>query len=83
MVRCRNGKGQLVSMTSHFRINVAKNLQPEAEMPRWLHMFATTEHSLRDKHEAYPMLELMRQKFPETEGYKVDMVYWECRGHPC
>jgi hypothetical protein len=74
-------------MTSHFRINVAKRIGDEtAENPfgqRWQHMFATAEHSLRDKHEAYPMLELMRQKFPETEGYKVDMVYLECRWHTC
>lgn len=72
-----------MTMVSHFRINVAKNLQPEAEMPRWQHLFATAEHSLRDKEPAWAMLTLMQEKFPESEGYKVDMTYWECRGHQC
>ena len=72
-----------MTMTSHFRINVAKAYVGDGHAPRWEHLFATAEHSLRDKVPAYKMLDLMRVKFPESEGYKVDMTYWECRGHEC
>lgn len=65
-------------MCDHFKINVARLDLTHGK--RWVHLFATSEHSLRDRGPALDVLALMRVKFPESEGYKVTMTHWQARG---
>lgn len=78
-----NEKGKLVSMQSHYAINVAKVLSTDQFGSRYMHMFQTAPNSIVTKRKADEVLTLMRAKFPENEGYRVRMTYWECVGHEC
>lgn len=60
-----------MSTQSHYEINVSLNGS---------HLFATHERSCRDKEPTKKLVELFREKFPETEGYKVDCTYWAASG---
>lgn len=61
-------------MQSHFEIVVSH---------RGKHMFATAVRSLTSKEYAYSTWAELQIKFPEDQGYKVTMTYWEVVGHPC
>lgn len=41
------------------------------------HLFATAEHSVITSWEAEKVYNLFKEKFPESEGYKIDVTYWE------
>lgn len=72
-----------MSMQSHFSINVAKVLSTDQFGSRYMHLFQTAPNSIVTKQKAYDTLTLMQEKFPESEGYKVEMTYWECTGYRC
>lgn len=57
---------------SHYEINVSLNGS---------HLFATHERSCRDKQPTKDLVDLFREKFPESQGYKVDCTYYESVGH--
>ena len=59
-------------MSSHYEINVALNKQ---------HLFATAERSCTTKWEYEKVLKILKEKFPESEGYKVTAIYWTCIGN--
>jgi len=61
-------------MQSHFSICVSH---------RGKHWFATAPHSLTEKTKAYEMLLELQTRFPEDQGFRVTMTYWESIGHPC
>lgn len=55
----------------YYEINVSKNGQ---------HLFATAERSVTSFTQAERMYMLFKEKFPENEGYKIDVTYWEKTG---
>lgn len=57
---------------SYYEINVALNKQ---------HLFATAERSCTTKWEYKKVLKILKEKFPENEGYKVTAIYWTCIGN--
>lgn len=59
-------------MQSHYEINVAKN---------GVHLFATAERSVITEVENRLLVNLLRQKFPESEGYTVSSTYFEIKGY--
>lgn len=44
------------------------------------HLFATAERSVTDMVKASDMYVLFKKKFPECDGYKITVTYWEHRG---
>jgi len=38
------------------------------------HIFATHERSLTNEEEAYDVFSLLKEKFPESEGYKIQVT---------
>ena len=58
-------------MPSYYEINVALN---------GYHLFATDPRSCQDIHAFRMALKIIREKFPESEGYKVTATYWKCTG---
>lgn len=61
-------------MQSYYEINVSKNGK---------YVFSTAERSATNIWEARKLYKLFKEKFPESEGYKIDVTYWECIGHKC
>lgn len=59
-------------MQSYYEINISKNGQ---------FVFATAERSATSEFSAKKLFKLLKEKFPESEGYKVEVTYWECVGH--
>lgn len=59
-------------MQSYYEINISKNGQ---------FVFATAERSATSESSAKKLFKLLKEKFPESEGYKVEVTYWECTGH--
>lgn len=57
----------------YYEINVSKNGR---------HLFATAERSVTSFTQAEGMYMLFKEKFPENEGYKIDVTYWEKVGKP-
>lgn len=55
----------------YYEINVALNGQ---------HLFATAERSITDKWKAEEVYKLFKEKFPESDGYKISVTYWEKAG---
>lgn len=46
------------------------------------HLFATHERSITDSWELENVYNLFMEKFPEAEGYKLDVTYWmKCGKH--
>ena len=54
-----------------YEINVALN---------GIHLFATHERSLQSESEMKECLEIFIEKFPESEGYKISVEYWQKTG---
>ena len=59
-------------MQSYYEINISKNGQ---------FVFATAERSATSESSAKKLFKLLKEKFPESEGYKITITYWECVGH--
>ena len=57
----------------YYRINVAHKTGG--------HYFATAEHSITDQHKAKRTLEDFRNRFPDSEGWKITCTYWQTIGH--
>lgn len=58
-------------MQSYYEINVSKNGQ---------FVFATAERSATSPSSAKKLFKLFKEKFPESEGYEVEVTYWDCVG---
>ena len=56
----------------YYEINVSLNGQ---------HLFATAERSLTVSWEAEKVYKLFKEKFPESEGYKLTVTKWEKVGY--
>lgn len=41
------------------------------------HLFATAERSITDIHKAETVYKLFKEKFPETDGYKITVSKWD------
>lgn len=54
-----------------YRINISRNGQ---------HYFATADHSLTDFEKANNVYKDLAQKFPTTEGFKLEMYKYETVG---
>ena len=52
----------------YYEINVSKNGK---------HLFATAERSITFSWEAEKIYNLFKEKFPESEGYKISVTKWE------
>jgi hypothetical protein len=55
----------------HYKINIAKNNE---------HYFAIAEHSLKDFKKANEVYKDLLQKFPSTEGFKLELTRWDTIG---
>ena len=55
----------------YYEINVSLNGK---------HLFATAERSITNNLKAEKIYNLFKEKFPESEGYKIDVTYWEKTG---
>lgn len=55
----------------YYEINVALNGQ---------HLFATAERSITTSWKMKDIYNLFKEKFPEEEGYKIEVTYWETVG---
>ena len=51
----------------YYEINVSLNGQ---------HFFATAERSITNLNKAEKVYDLFKEKFPESEGYKIDITEW-------
>lgn len=47
------------------------------------HIFATDESTLHSGPEAERAYDLIRERFSESGGFKVDVMFWEKRGKEC
>lgn len=56
----------------YYEINVSLN---------GMHLFATNERSITTETEARRVYKLFKNKFPESEGYKVSITYWKKTGY--
>lgn len=68
-LRCTKGSGS----NMYYEINVSLNGK---------HLFATAEHSITNQSQMEKVYELFQKKFPESEGYRLDVTLWEKRGKP-
>lgn len=59
-------------MVDYTKITVSKNGK---------YLFATEQGHLTYPLEAKVIYKLLKEKFPESEGYKVDVMMWESRGY--
>ena len=57
----------------YYEINVSKNNK---------HFFATAERSITSEAQMEEMYKLFLEKFPEEEGYKLDVTRWSKQGTP-
>ena len=57
----------------YYEINVSLNGR---------HMFATAERSITNRNDMEEMYKLFQNKFPESEGYTLDVTLWEKCGKP-
>ena len=58
-------------MVDYTRINVSKDGK---------YLFATEQGQLTYDWEAKRVYKLLKEKFPENEGYKVSVIEWRARG---
>ena len=58
-------------MQNYYRINVAKDGR---------YLFATEQGGLTYQTEAMEVFRLFKEKFPESEGYKVTVIHWSTCG---
>jgi len=60
-----------MSKTPHYVINVSKNSR---------HLFATNPTSLWTWSDVVRVMEVFVEKFPDAEGYKISVTYWDIKG---
>ena len=58
-------------MQDYYRINVSRNGR---------YLFATEQGGITYEEDAKKVFELFKEKFPESEGYKIDVTKWESKG---
>lgn len=58
-------------MQDYYRINVSLNGK---------YLFATEQGGITWEADAKKVVELFKEKFPESEGYKISVTKWEGRG---
>ena len=58
-------------MASYYRINIGKD---------GIYLFATEQGQLASRLRAKEVFEILREKFPESEGYSVTCTRWESKG---
>ena len=58
-------------MVSYYRINVSKD---------GIYLFATEQGQLASRLRAREVFEIMKNKFPESEGYDVTCTHWQGKG---
>ena len=58
-------------MVSYYRINVSKNGK---------YLFATEQGGITHEEDAKKVTGLFKEKFPESEGYRVTATKWEGKG---
>jgi len=61
-------------MQSHYEINISK---------KGIHFFATDPRSCVGEYDLEKILPTILEKFPESEGYKVSVTWWETKGTKC
>lgn len=59
-------------MSNGYRINVAHNGR---------HFFATDPDSAQTKEKAKELYDVLKEKFPKSEGYEITVTRWESIGH--
>jgi len=64
MTICHEGR-TFWAVPHHYEINVSLNGR---------HLFATNERSLTNKWDYEKVIPIIREKFPESEGYKVSVT---------
>ena len=45
-----------------------------------IHLFATAERSITSKSKLKEVYEILKEKFPEKEGYKINVTKWRTAG---
>lgn len=68
-------------MESHYEFIVSKVDDPKKQWPRREHVFATAPRSAINEWQAKKLFAILQAKFPESEGYKVDVTNWQGVGH--
>lgn len=66
----KHNKGGL---NMYYEINISLNGK---------HLFATAEHSITNPYKVEKIYNLFKEKFPESEGYKIDITEWNKIGKP-
>jgi hypothetical protein len=56
----------------YYEINVSLNTQ---------HFFATSERSISNMKDLKKIYNILKEKFPEEEGYKIIVTKWDKIGH--
>jgi hypothetical protein len=64
-------------MESHYEFIVSKVEGSEKQWPRREHVFATAPRSAINEWQAKKLYATLKAKFPESEGYKVDVTHWK------
>lgn len=57
----------------HYEFNVSLNGK---------HLFATAKRSCTSQWEMQKVADVLLNKFPDDEGYRVEVVRWDTVGHP-
>ena len=58
---------------SHYEINISLNGK---------HLFATDSRSIQNQAELEKVIPIFKEKFPESEGYKITATKVNCYGTP-
>ena len=58
-------------MPDYYEINVAL---------KGYHLFATAPRSIKDTEEMKRAYDILKNKFPKSEGYSICVTYWKSRG---
>lgn len=61
----------MAGIQPHYEINVSF---------RGRHLFATNERSATDKDKAQALFNIIRERFPAADGYKVEITQWHSVG---
>lgn len=56
----------------YYEIHISKDGQ---------HFFATSERSIRTLFDLRGIYPVIKEKFPESEGYEITVTKWETKGH--
>lgn len=60
-------------MGDYFEINITLNGK---------HFFATADRSITNKSKLNEVYNVLKEKFPESEGYGISVTEWKQRGTP-